>query len=141
MLGVRFGVCVVWTALVGGLVALVPAAAEPHVLKQEPRVFEDVRPLLPNLLAGQGREDLSFSGTVVERLDAGSYSYLHIQGAVDAWLVTPAAFDEGGTRVDALSFHEATDFYSARLQRRFGRLHFGAVMSLDGDVSPEMEEQ
>ncbi len=73
------------------------------------------------------------TGTVTERLTAGSYSYLRIQDAGDErWIATMGAGAEVGARVIVRSFGTRRDFESPRLGRRFDELTFGSVRLAGG---------
>jgi hypothetical protein len=69
-------------------------------------------------------------GRVVERLVAGSYTYVAIERDGDgqrAWAVTLGRAAPEGARVRVRSFGRRSNFYSARLRRTFPELIFGAV--------------
>lgn len=68
-------------------------------------------------------------GRVVERLVAGSYTYVAIERADGrrAWAVTLGRAAPEGARVRVRSFGRRSNFYSARLGRTFPELIFGAV--------------
>jgi hypothetical protein len=84
-------------------------------------------------LRHEASDDVPATGSVEQRLAAGSYSYLALrldQGGL-SWLVTMGKGQPVGTRVKLRSFGHRTDFYSRRLQRRFPVLAFGFVSRLD----------
>jgi hypothetical protein len=69
-------------------------------------------------------------GRVVQRLPAGSYTYLALklaQGDEPRWVVTMGQGQPLNTRVKVRSFGTQRDFYSNRLQRSFRELSFGIV--------------
>ena len=68
-------------------------------------------------------------GTVVERLDAGGYLYLHLQAADGerTWVVGMTRDVNVGDVVEATAFGARQDFWSARLQRRFETIWFAAL--------------
>ncbi len=75
------------------------------------------------------------TGTVTERLTAGSYSYLRIHDAGDErWIATMGAGADVGARVIVRSFGTRRDFESPRLGRRFDELTFGSVRLADGST-------
>jgi hypothetical protein len=80
-----------------------------------------------NPLAKAAQESLEVQGVVAERLPAGSYTYLRIQGKTALWLATMGPGAAVGQAVTAKSFARADDFQSRRLKRRFEVLHFGTV--------------
>lgn len=101
--------------------APVPAPGEPA-----PRAAEVITtPPIAELSAPAVRQ---YSGTVVTRLPAGSYTYLEIAVA-DArrWAVTTGGGAEVGERVHAEVFGTREDFASPRLGRRFAHLDFATV--------------
>ena len=72
---------------------------------------------------------VSFSGRVVERLEAGSYAYLRVarDGEGDAWVVAVRPRAHAGDRVRVNAVGRAEGFASKRLSRRFEELWFAAV--------------
>lgn len=80
-------------------------------------------------------ERMRFEGHVVQRLAAGSYTYLEVEkaGGERSWVVTlsssrGARAGAGGVRVVAVGF--ADHFVSKRLGRSFDGLYFAAVHPL-----------
>ena len=71
----------------------------------------------------------SWSGRVLERLDAGSYVYLRIEreGAQPAWVVTAEAIATDAERVQVRVLRRVDHFESKRLSRGFAPLFFGIV--------------
>lgn len=68
------------------------------------------------------------SGVVAERLAAGSYSYLRIEGEQGShWIATTGPGAELGEHVRVRSMGTRHDFESPRLGRRFDELVFGFV--------------
>lgn len=94
------------------------------------------RPLGPlSAFALPAGERLSFEGRVVQRLAAGSYTYLEVERAEGerSWVVTlsssrGARVSAGGVRVVAVGF--ADQFVSKRLGRSFDGLYFAVVQPL-----------
>jgi hypothetical protein len=76
-------------------------------------------------------ERRSLRGTVVTRLDAGSYAYLRVRenSGAEAWLVSLAVTTPKQDRVRALVLGQADHFHSRRLDRDFSPLLFAAVRS------------
>jgi hypothetical protein len=75
---------------------------------------------------------LRFPGRVVERLVAGSYTYLEVERdrGDRAWVVTlsdSAGAAAGIDDVDVIAVGHARDFASKRLKRRFDDLYFAVV--------------
>jgi hypothetical protein len=72
-------------------------------------------------------------GRVVERLDAGSYTYLALkipEASTPAWVVTLGDGQRLGSQVKVRSFGRRRDFYSRRLDRTFPELVFGIVSKI-----------
>lgn len=68
------------------------------------------------------------SGTVAERLSAGSYTYLSVKTADGPhWVVTLGEGEAVGTAVTVHSFGIRRAFRSRRLDRTFDELRFGIV--------------
>lgn len=83
------------------------------------------RPRMPAIEVASG----SLHGTVLERLDAGSYTYLSV-GASDGrqtWVVTLGAGAPVGTDVVVRRIGRRSPFHSRRLDRTFEDLVFGIV--------------
>lgn len=74
-------------------------------------------------------ESLPITGTVVERLGAGPYTYLRVEsaGGASSWVVTLGGGSQLGADVRVRSMGTKDDFRSARLGRTFDRLTFGIV--------------
>jgi hypothetical protein len=75
---------------------------------------------------------IRFGARVVERLVAGSYTYLEVERAHGdrAWVVTlsdSAGAAAGIDDVDVIAVGHARDFASKRLKRRFDDLYFAVV--------------
>ncbi|MBL9027181.1 MAG: hypothetical protein JNL21_33610 [Myxococcales bacterium] len=68
-------------------------------------------------------------GTVVERLPAGSYTYLALSGddGRPRWVVTMKRGFSVGDRVHVKNMGTRRDFHSKRLGRAFDELVFGVV--------------
>lgn len=96
----------------------------------------EARPLGPlSTFALPDGERLRFEGRVVQRLTAGSYTYLEIERAEGerSWVVTlsssrGARAGAGDVRVTAMGF--ADHFVSRRLGRSFDGLYFAVVKPL-----------
>lgn len=87
-----------------------------------------VAPLaIANPLATATHETLEKAGVVAERLPAGKYTYLRIEGPEQFWIATIGAGVAPGRAVTVRSFACTDDFHSRRLDRRFATLHFGTV--------------
>lgn len=69
-------------------------------------------------------ERFVIEGAVEERVDAGSYVYLRVDGT---WVATLAATATLAPRVRVLAIGRARDFVSPRLGRRFDVLVLGVV--------------
>jgi hypothetical protein len=70
-----------------------------------------------------------FSGTVLERIPAGSYVYLRIQrdDGGSSWVVTAEALAPDAVRVRVHGMRTAARFDSPRLHRTFSPLVFAIV--------------
>lgn len=73
--------------------------------------------------------DRNFAGQVVERLDAGGYTYVAVDRGEgrSTWVATMGRGAEVGSRVRVEGFGVKEDFHSRRLDRRFDRIVFGVV--------------
>lgn len=82
-------------------------------------------PLSSHLLPAPTR----FEGRVVERLDAGSYTYLRVarDGAPETWVVALGSRVKAGDHVRVDAVGRASRFHSKRLGRDFHELFFAAV--------------
>jgi hypothetical protein len=71
----------------------------------------------------------SFAGQVVERLDAGGYTYVAVDRGEgrSTWVATMGRGAEVGARVRVEGFAVKEEFHSRRLDRRFDRIVFGVV--------------
>lgn len=79
-----------------------------------------------------GAERLRFEGRVVERVNAGSYTYLQIERAegTRSWVVTLASSQGARSRapnVRVVAMGYADRFVSKRLNRSFDGLYFAVV--------------
>jgi hypothetical protein len=73
-------------------------------------------------------------GTVLERIDAPSYSYLRLQTATgEEWAAVPETAVEVGSKVEILQPALMQNFESRALQRTFERVYFGV---LEADSKP-----
>ncbi|MBC8070726.1 MAG: hypothetical protein IAG13_20515 [Deltaproteobacteria bacterium] len=81
-------------------------------------------------------EHASLTGTVVERLSAGRYTYLQIDvDGVGRWVATTGEGASVGQLVRVRSFGSRRDFESPRLGRRFDELVFGSVVLAEHPVA------
>jgi hypothetical protein len=84
-----------------------------------------------NPLAGAAplREpERDFDGVVRQRLPAGGYAYLQVQGPDSTrWVATMGGGEAPGTAVHVRGLATREDFHSRRLHRRFERVVFGIV--------------
>lgn len=80
-----------------------------------------------NPLATATHETVSRQGVIAERLPAGRYTYLRLEGPEPFWIATMGDGPAPGRAVTIRSFACSTDFHSRRLDRRFATLHFGVV--------------
>jgi hypothetical protein len=83
-------------------------------------------------LGPEARERRTLQGRPVERLRAGSYTYVRVvddQG-VGRWVVTLGRVPAEALRVEARTMARTTNFESKRLQRRFDELFFGTVRAV-----------
>lgn len=72
--------------------------------------------------------------TVLERLEAGPYSYLRVRLASSgehAWVATMGEGAGAGAQVRIIPFGEKNGFYSRRLDRTFDRVVFATVSPTD----------
>lgn len=85
-------------------------------------------------------ERATFSGHVVQRLNAGSYVYLQLRspsGADTRWVVTLASASALASELTATLYAQADHFHSARLGRDFSPLHFASVTPQHPVTEPE----
>jgi hypothetical protein len=72
-------------------------------------------------------------GTLVERLDAPPYSYLHIQaGKEELWAAVPQATVEKGAAVTVVNAVPMNGFESKQLKRKFDVVFFGNLEGAGG---------
>ena len=73
--------------------------------------------------------DLRFTGQVEERLEAGSYVYLHVRddAGQDYWLAALRMSAAQGPRVSVQAYARADHFESRRTGRAFDPLYFASV--------------
>lgn len=85
-------------------------------------------------LAGMTPSDQPiWRGVVVDRLAAGSYTYLRIDvDAHERWVAVVGSGHGVGDRVVVESMGVHRDFHSRRLGRAFDELHFASVRDDDG---------
>ena len=92
-----------------------------------------VRPVASaNPLGSLTAERLTFDGGVIERLAAGSYTYLRVAGddGEERWIVVVGEGEAPGVRVRVRSFGARSAFHSKRLERSFDLLHFALTTRL-----------
>lgn len=73
-------------------------------------------------------------GVVLERIGAGSYTYLRLRSLDDdteRWAVVLGRGAEPGERVSVTHFGTRRDFHSRRLDRTFDRLDFVMISNLE----------
>jgi len=105
-------------ALLGGC-ADEPAAG--HTAQAATRTTEGAMPAVET-------DHRRLSGTVAERLSAGSYTYLSVKTADGPhWVVTLGEGQAVGTAVTVRSFGIRRAFRSRHLDRTFDELRFGIV--------------
>jgi hypothetical protein len=103
-----------------------PAPAEPRTAAASTASAAPSSPLGRLDAPTPGTRELR--GVVAERLKAGSYSYLRIEGEDGShWVATTGAGAEIGERVVVRSMGTRRDFNSPRLGRHFDELVFGFV--------------
>lgn len=67
----------------------------------------------------------AISGTVVETMDASTYTYVRLdRGGSEIWIAGPQAKLAVGTKLDKLRGQLMTDFYSKTLDRTFAQIYF-----------------
>jgi hypothetical protein len=83
-------------------------------------------------LGPESRDRRTIAGRPVERLRAGSYTYLRVEDdqGQRRWVVTLGRVPEGAARVEARTLARASDFQSKRLRRRFDELFFATVRAV-----------
>lgn len=104
-----------------------PSAPGPAKTSKGPQSTESAMPTKGAMPAVEtDRSELN--GRVVERLSAGSYTYLSVK-TVDGplWVVTLGDGEAVGTAVTVKSFGIRREFRSRRLERTFDELRFGIV--------------
>jgi hypothetical protein len=95
-----------------------PAATSPRSSDPSPRLAAEAGDPAPGDL----------TGTVLETMDAGGYTYLRLQtGAGPVWAAVTQAKVAKGDRVEVEGAITMEDFESPTLGRRFDRIVFGAL--------------
>jgi hypothetical protein len=117
----------IWiTALVlGACKGVAPPSPEPAAIEAPPPATSPMGGLVK-----PAEGESSFDGVVTERLDAGRYSYLHLDRG--DWIATTGDPAQVGERVQVQSFGSRENFESPRLGRRFDRVVFGIVRVTKG---------
>ncbi|MDB4985019.1 MAG: hypothetical protein JWN04_197 [Myxococcaceae bacterium] len=85
-------------------------------------------------LSHSADDERVLTGRVVQRLVAGSYTYLGVQPADTRplqWAVTLGRGQPLGSEVRVRTLGTKSDFYSRRLERSFAELRFGIVSRVD----------
>jgi hypothetical protein len=124
-----------WLTTLGwALFVAAPEAADSGDVAATEQPSSALGPLGAYLLPASGR--LSFEGRVLERLAAGSYTYLRIErgDGTRNWVVTlsgvtpsSAAHAQPDSRVRVVAVGYAERFTSKRLSRSFDGLYFAVV--------------
>ncbi len=84
-------------------------------------------------------EATSLKGKVIERLDAGRYSYLRLStSSGEIWAAVPKTAVKAGAEVTILNQMSMDGFETPTLNRKFDRLVFG---TLDQEMQPSGEMQ
>ncbi len=79
-------------------------------------------------LIGATRIEERGQGQVAETHQAGSYTYLRLQGAPDGvWHVVSLGSPEVGDQINYRGYAELENFHSAKLGRAFPRLVFTSI--------------
>lgn len=95
-----------------------PPARSPAL---SPAVATATPPKAPDLAAGEG----AISGTIIETMDAGGYTYAKIdRGTGAVWVAGPATKLAVGGKLGAMSGTLMTGFRSDTLQRTFDQIWF-----------------
>ena len=78
------------------------------------------------------REHRVIEGRPVERVRAGSYTYVRVvdDAGQGRWVVTMGRVAEGASRVQARTMARVAGFHSRRLDRRFDELFFGTIRTV-----------
>jgi len=116
-------------------VLLVAAAVAGCTKSEPPPPPQAAAPAAPPEVAQSGS---TVKGTLVERLDAPPYSYLHIQaGQEELWAAVPQATVEKGAAVTVVNAVPMNGFESKQLKRKFDVVFFGNLEGA-GQAAPGM---
>ncbi len=117
-----------------------PTDAPPTAHHSPQRTAEVVPPSPSNPLADAAQPDASertFGGVVAERLRAGGYSYVRVDGDdAQRWVATMGEAPPLLAAVRVKTYGASDDFHSRRLDRDFSRLLFGTVQPLPSPEDP-----
>jgi len=81
--------------------------------------------------AGTGTQAVAMSGTVIETMNAGSYTYVHVeQDGLKGWAAIPAAKIEVGSNVAVDPGAVMNNFYSRSLDRTFEQIIFSSGLTV-----------
>lgn len=90
----------------------------------------------PEVAAVAAPAGQALSGTVAERIDAASYTYLRLTGpAGETWAAVPANPVAVGTQVTVLNAVPMEKFESKTLGRTFEHIMFGAGIQVQGQAA------
>ncbi|CAN5883706.1 hypothetical protein BH11MYX3_BH11MYX3_33850 [soil metagenome] len=77
------------------------------------------------------------SGTVVETMDSGGYTYAKLDhGGTIVWVAGPETKLAVGTRIGSVTGSLMTGFQSTTLKRTFDEIYFIPAFAIDGAVAP-----
>ena len=81
--------------------------------------------------AGAASQGIAMSGTVVETMNAGTYTYVHVeQDGLKGWAAIPAAKVEVGSKVAVNPGAVMNNFYSRSLDRTFDQIIFSSGLTI-----------
>ncbi len=90
-------------------------------------------PNAPAPMAPQGPEQGGVSGTVLETMDSGGYTYAKLdQGGTVVWVAGPETKLTVGTRIASVGGTLMTGFQSTTLKRTFDQIYFIPSYPIDG---------
>lgn len=83
------------------------------------------QPSVETKTAAEPVDSGAISGTVLETMDASTYTYARLdRGGSEIWVAGPQAALPVGTKLDKLEGQLMTDFYSKTLDRTFAQIYF-----------------